>query len=352
MPESVSKKITKKSTWRKYQRHVSTKRRVYFGVVVLLILAMVVLTGKTINFLIGSGKTVGGVSHSHSWNGNSTINLVVREKTLAVVSYNPVDNSMVVANVPDDTYLTVPGGFGNWPARSIYDLGQGENPPIGVKLLEGTVSNTFGIPIDGFLGVGGAYSQTSFAETIKSLRQNPLIFLSVVEKTKTDLNLWDELRLFWGMRGVRFDKLKMIDLGQSNITESILLPDGSRSLAFDIVKLDKFIRDQFADSNMVSEGLSVAIFNSTDRSGLAEKAARLVTNIGGRVILTSNSSEKLSKSTITGRKSFTFGRLAQIFAPDCLGSLTWLLDKGNVCSGARTDPRADIVIILGEDYTN
>lgn len=355
MSGSISKKITaathNRSSWKRYQKQSSVKRRVYLGILVLVILAMVVLAGKTINFLVSSGKAGAVSGKNYSWDGSSTINLVIKSKSLSVVSYNPVNNNLVIAKIPDDTYLNVPQGFGRWPARSVYALGQGENPPVGAKLLKNTISNTFGIPIDGFIGAGGLSDQSDFADMAANLKQNPLALFSLVGQSTTDLNLWEELRFFWGIRGVRFDRLTTIDLGKSSITESVLLPDSSRALAFDSVKLDKFIQDKFSETKLINEGLSVAILNSTNHPGLAEKAARVITNMGGRVILTNNSTENLPQTVITGQRSFTYTRLAQIFAPHCLTSSIWPFAKSSGCGLNKTDPRADIVIILGEDYS-
>ena len=89
---------------------------------------------------------------------------------------------------------------------------------------------------------------------------------------------------------------------KSDITKWLLLPDGSRVTALDQAKLGQFETNRFEDNSVRDEALSVGIYNATDYPGLAEKVARIITNMGGRVIFTLNSPEKKDKSTILGKK--------------------------------------------------
>lgn len=381
MSESVARKITKKSSssnsrvnWRKYQGQARASKRVALGVGVLVILLLLVGLSKIIGFIGGLNKpyspdTKYGTKQYY-WDGTSTINLIIKSDKLALVSFNPVDKTATILKISDETYLNVPYGFGQWPARSIYDLGQSENPPIGAKLLKTTISQAFGAPVDGYLILPKEDFSLSSEKTIEKLRQNPLSYFSILKGGKTDLSFMELWGFVWGIRGVRFDKVKAIDLAQSNITSWMLLADGSRVLDLDQPRLDQLIQSQMEDSRMGSEALSVGIFNSTSHPGLAERAARLVTNMGGRVVLTSNTQDHLANSIVFGKPSYTKVRLEQIFAPSCLsGTGLFGLSKGDKCAkipcrnggnqvGARCAPgnldsefsRADVNIILGEGY--
>ena len=119
----------KKVFRRKSSPGVSSRTK--WGVAALAFLLCIILFSKIGN-LFGSGDPS---SKNYTWDGNSTLNLVVKSDQIYVASYNPTESSFTLMKVPDETYAEVPLGFGRWPVRSVYDLGQAENPPMGPRLL-------------------------------------------------------------------------------------------------------------------------------------------------------------------------------------------------------------------------
>lgn len=339
MPKAVPKNFAK-AKWKGYQKNKQSRHTLFFGIAILLLLVLLVLTGKMVDLI----KT----SLPNRWNGNSTINVVFQSARISVLSFNPLESSVTVLKVPDDTYIEVPFGFGRWPIRSIFDLGQAEKPPMGAKLLKSAVGNSFGIPVDGYINLGSNLQAEPLEKVIGQIRQNPFSIVGFIRESISDLNLWETAKLWWGVRGVRPDKVKFLDLGQSQITDWVLLPDGSRVLGIDQLKLDQYLQREFKDSRLGEEGLSVGVFNGTDHPQLAEKASRLISNMGGRVIFTANLPRKAEQSLILGKSSYTKTRLGQVFAAGCFQD-----SDSPSCSGV--DPglnnsRADINLILGEDY--
>lgn len=357
MPKMSSKKNTASHKWRKYQKSKQSRHTLTLGILILVVLATLILTGKLLNFvrsLNNPDSKSTFFDKAYHWDGASTINLVAKSDNIYILSFNPLEKSVTIVQIPDETYLDLPLGFGRWPTRSIYNLGQGENPPIGAALLEGTITSVFGIPVDGYL-ISPQTAKISFEEVIGNLRKNPLAGFSFVRKYKTNLDALEMTKLWWGIRGVRSDKIKVLDLGQSQITDWILLSDGSRALGINQLKLDQYIQDQLKDSKVDGEGLSIGIFNATNYPGLAEKAGRIVTNMGGRVTFTTNMKVHLDKSLVLGNNSYTVNRLAQIFAPQCQSpkGLAGIFKKSSTCvlNNSNVDfTRANINIILGEDY--
>lgn len=311
--------------------------RTKWGVAALAFLLGLIIFSKVGN-LFGPG-----------WNGKSTLNLVVKSDNIYIASFNPQDSSFTVLKVPDETYANVPLGFGRWPMRSVYDLGQAEKPPIGARLLKDTASMLFGVPVDGVILTSG-----NFEVMAESARKNPLGIIGVIRDSKSDLNILESIRFWWGVRGVRFDRFKSADLESSDLTSWVLLSDGSRGLELDRLKLDQFIQSRFEDYKLKEEGFGIGILNATEHSGLAEKAARAVTNIGGRVIFTGNLEERLQDSFVLGKSGYTQTRLAQVFAPTCIQT-SWPLGffRSGGCSlngDSFNLSRAEVTVVLGEDY--
>lgn len=349
MPRTVlPKKIKKSSGWKKYQSQAQTHRRLSLGLLVLVLLVIIILLGKFLGFLGSLGRPFapdGAVQKFYQWDGSSRINLAVKADHLYFLSLNPPERSFQLVKIPDETYLDLPFGFGSWPARSVYGLGQAEKAPMGARLISETMRASFGLPVDGYLILKESLANRPLPEVLEGIRKNPLDGLTFLGQSQTDLTVWEYLRWIWAVRNVRADKVQVIDLGQSRLTSWILLPDGSRSLGLDQLKLDQFMEGRMDDVKLQGEGLSVGIFNTTGHPALAEGAARIISNMGGRAVIVSNFPTKFPKSFVVGKDSYTKKRLAQLFAPDCL--------KGDPCIPKAFDVnslRADVNVMIGEDY--
>lgn len=277
------------------------------------------------------------------WNGDFNINVLIKAKEISLLSFSPKNEKITLINIPDNTYLQVAQEFGNWELRSVYNLG-------GEILLRDTLSDFFALPIDGYLNFSSSISQKESLEIVTEIRKNPFFIIAVLSSVKTDLSPFELLRLQMGLSKVRFDKVKHIKL--DDILDQEVLADGSQVLIADPVKLDSIL-SELADPSIQSEHISIAVFNSTDSPGLAQKAARLITNIGGDVIITTNAQNKFKETRVYGEQSKTLERLKQIFENACQNRKKSLnCDKIDSNLEELVSSRAKINIFLGEDYLN
>lgn len=257
-----------------------------------------------------------------------------------MLSYDPGNKTIVILKIPDDTYFDLPKGFGSWRVGSIYGLGQEEKPPVGAELLKESLAKLLGLPIDGYISLK---SSVSIDQEVSSLHKNPASIVPFIGSIQTDLTPLETLNLLHSLSSVRSDKVTTLDIANSNLTESKLLPDQERVLGIDSISFDLFVRKYMADSTMVNEGVSVGVFNATDHPGIGADVARIVTNMGGNVIFVTNTDNTLGKTIVTSSKSsLTSQRLIQVFAPWCSN-----------CKSADErviDSRAEVNIVLGEDY--
>lgn len=319
------------AAWKDIQSKVKTKKKTKLALVVLgLVVGLLIFSWAirfTQNLFSPLGKTTS--SRSYTWNGEFNVNLLVRAAHTSVLAYSPKDKKMTVINIPDETFVNVPRGFGGWQLRAVFELG-------GDSLLQETLVSFLGIPIDGFLDFTSFKPQTAI-QIVNTVRENPFSGFNLLSYLKTNLTMWEILRLKQSLGSVRFDKIEEISLDKLNLLDQEKLPDGTLVFTADPVRLDSTLG--LADPTIVSEHKSIAIFNATDRPQLAEKWARLVTNLGGNVIITGNAEERLKKTQIIGQKSATLKRLRQIFG---------LSDKISTGESAGS-PRTEISLFLGED---
>lgn len=327
----------KRGGWKAASNRTKLQKKTRLAVLVLFLIVFIILMGNLFRFTQNLFQPISQtVKKEYSWDGQSRINLVVKSNEVSLLSFDPEVKEVVIAEIPPETYVDVPGGYDSWQIRAVYDLGQSENPPKGARLLRESVGLLLGLPIDGYLQVNDKSTQ----EMVDDLRAP----LKIMELTslKTDLTPIELLKLEYGLSQVRFDKVKIHNLSDLEILSQEDIA-GSKALIADPLRLDGFVVKNFFDSQIRDEQKTIAIFNATDTPGLAAKAARIITNLGGNVIIQTNSATKLEKTVVVGDDSFTKKRLGQVFC-----------EKG-ICdkiAPSGFDFRAQLNVVLGQDFAS
>ena len=312
----------RRSARKRLQKRGAEFNGVKLGVVALSILASLVIFGKILDFTVHLNEPFAPDSTKTArlfkWEGRENLNLAIKSDSTYVVSFNPVQKTI---------------SFGFWKMGSVYSLGQSEKVPVGANLIKDTTAAVLGVHVDGYLLPEGKFASLDINKILDELRSNPVSSFSLLRNSKTDLTSRELWSLIWGVRGVRFDKIKTFDLENLNLVKEEILADGSQILRPNPAEIDRF-----ESSGLKDEGLSIGIYNATDHPGLAEKAARMISNMGGRVIFTANADLPLGKSAVSGEPSKTSRFLSRIFAPS----------QGK--KEMQGQNRADINVFLGEDY--
>lgn len=343
------------------QGKVRELKKIKLILLTLAILIILLILGKTTSLVTSIStpfSTKSALFKNIKRDHKTNLNLIVaylkdKDKTaISVLSYSPKDKKITILNLSDQIYLELPKDFGSWQISSIYPLGQQENPKIGAKLLQLSVYKLLGVPIDGILMVSDPELAKKPQKLISRLKVNPLNIFGSMSTFDSNLGAFQKFNYLWAISKVRQDKIISLDLAQSSITESKLLPDSTRVLGIDSYKMDYYIRQNMVDEVFLDEGLSVAVYNSTEFPGMANLASRIITNMGGNVVFTGTTQEHRKTSGIfintnditSAKDSSTTQRLTQIFAPDCAGT-PCITDDPKIHSS-----RAAVNIVLGKDF--
>lgn len=335
-------KVTR--NWKDVQSKKQTSKQTKSALIVIgLIVGLLLLSQivKLTQMFFSPWKQSNSVKRTYVWNGDYNINIVMRGKGISLLSYDSKNEKATIVNIPPTTYLETASGFGKWQLSSIYGLGETQKNVGGYNLLKNSLIGFFGLPIDGYLDFTNKYSQMDNNNLITEFRKNFFSTITFLPFIKTNLTPFELIRLKLGLSSVRFDKIKQVDLQINNSLTPDKLLDGTDILIPDPIKIDAAISN-LADQVIQSEGMTIAIFNSTDYPQLAQRAARMITNMGGDVIITTNSINRISKSYVVGQESKTLIRLKQIFE---LG--------GDIIPRSNEDlvsSRAQINLFLGDDY--
>ncbi len=335
--------------WKAVQSKNKAKAKTALALKTFFLIFILLIVGFAVNILKNLSQPLSyrGFDKGYIWQGDFKFNLVFRGDTISVLSFDSEEQTIRVIDIPDETYIEVPGGFGSWQIRSIFDLGESERVN-GAKLLAFGISNFLGAPMDGFIEPLNELRQMSTYELIAYLRSNPLNYLQFLGNAKINLTPAEYARLAINIYKVRFDKIIEVDLKKEGLLEKKILPDGSTGLIGDPLKIDGFAGSIFLDQKIRKEEKTIAVFNASGKPGKAQKVANLISHLGGNVIYTANAEKQIKTSVIVSNnalESLTQKRLSQIFAPECLKIKCVIINDPDIISS-----RAEINVVLGADY--
>jgi len=283
-------------------------------------------------FLLALGFTFKAIRvyRQSVWQGEGRVSLVVSCRPLVVFSYQ--EQSLVSLLIPENTQIETVHGYGKYKISSLPKLEKLEER----ELLAESVEQALGVPIEGFVRVSDC--QVSSEEEAKRLFLKS-ISSAFLQKAETNLGKWDLARLFLAARRVRVSQSWRFDFQTVGVLDELTLPDGSQVWEVSPEKFDLKLGEYFQDEKARKEGLAIEILNATDHPGLAEGAARILVNLGLKLVGVGNASEKKDKCYLSGssrvRKTYTAKRLVRIFD----------------CQYQEKEPeKADLSLILGEAY--
>ncbi|MCL4382779.1 MAG: LytR C-terminal domain-containing protein [Patescibacteria group bacterium] len=325
--------------WRQEQRN---KRRRKVSVLIKLVFCLILL-----GFILFLAFSFLKLTKESPFNKDSRSTIILATKPLLLLSFEP-GSDLTVISIPEKTYLEVNRGFGSYRLGAVWELGAMEG--LRGKLLAETVGEFLGVPVDGWVGPKNGSWSVSFNRENFLQQKNELISLRYLLKPQelilsfqnleTNLNFVDLTRLWFSAKFTRFDKVKFVDLENGPALNTLTLADGTKVLTADQKLVDSLLVGLFKEQKIVQEHLTVEILNGTEKAGLANRLARLITNLGGDVVSVTNSQEKISRCQIKGKsqalESYTGQLLFKIY--NC------------VKIADQNEARADLQVAIGQDY--
>lgn len=331
--------MTRLPRWRQEQKN-KRRRKVFIFIKLVFYLVLLGLI-----FLVAFSLLK--LTKESSLNKDSRSTIILATKPILVLSFEP-QGDFTVISLPEKTYLEVNHGFGSYRLGAVWELGMMEG--LKGKLLAETVQEFLGVPINGWIGPKNdswlvSLNQENFLQGKNELTSwfkllKPRELFRSYQNLETNLTFVDFIRLWFSAKFTRFDKIKFVDLESGPALTVLTLADGTKALTADQKLVDNLLLDLFKEQKIVQEHLTLGILNGTERAGLANRLARLITNLGGDVVSVINGQEKISRCQIKGNgqalESYTGQLLAKIY--DC----EKITDQ--------TEARADLQITIGENY--
>lgn len=315
--------------WQKEQKEKKQKRNFLVVRLWLFVICLLLLGGITFK--------VFQLVRASLWNGRDRINFVLKGEETILASFEPSQESVSLILIPGQTLLEVCHGYGKYKVEAIPGLEKLEKREA---LLAESVQESLGVPVDGWIGeMSNVKCSASGGSNVKE-KILCEIGNQIFQKKITNFSRWDLARLWWEIKKVKAGNTEVLDLGKLNVLTQSKLPDGTTVFEIDSSRLDPLIQKYLSDFALKQEGFSIEVLNGTTHLGLAEKGARILSNLGGEVVWVGNSEASSEKCVVGSGKNkkgtYTVRKIIKIFG------CSWQEKK--------EEGKAEITVILGEDY--
>jgi hypothetical protein len=315
----------KEPRWQREHKEEGVKKRFRLIKTWLSIFLLLALAGFSIKVWLGYRHRV--------WDGESRLNIVIASKKTYLLSLDPVASEIFLIEIPSQTQVEVAFGRGFYPLDSVYKLSQLEKEEG--RLLAVTLENNFAVPVKAW-----AYLPNGLNSQEPKAFLNQIIYSALKGRAKANLTFWDFFQLLLANHRIPIYQASFYELSQLNLLTETELPDKTQALTIDKDRLDSFSQSHFPEKKIRLENLAIEVINSTPLPGLAERGARLLTNIGFEVVGTSNQEEEVSQCLLRGdsqlKEHYSTKRIKAIF--------------GCQWQSTQEKERADLVLILGKEF--
>ncbi|MBN1263242.1 MAG: LytR C-terminal domain-containing protein [Candidatus Pacebacteria bacterium] len=259
-------------------------------------------------------------------------------KPLVLVSYSKEEETLVFLLIPEKILLPAAYGYGQYRIEAFKRLAELTNRP---SLLQESLSSSLALPLHGWIEQPHSLPEETTGRTLKKwfLEQ---IKEKLLGKGQTALFPLDLLRSWWLILRSPAAKIRVLTLAEDRGLRESVLPDGSFFWEFAEEETDQLVKEFFSEGQIKKEKIAIGIANATGKTGLAKKAARLVTNLGGSVVEVTDWPSSLTNSVLRidpdREITFSIEKVARAFN----------------CEIKRISPEpfaVDALMIVGEDFS-
>ena len=265
------------------------------------------------------------------------VNVVIDGDPVIVASWQREQDRLVIVTIPASFAALAVHGLGTYPIRSLWQLGtiQGSSGLV----LSQSLEELLALPIPWYIGEIPENSNINAVSRLQNVFSFQTLPAIVTGRIKTNIPIVKFIGLAWWRLFARSDRTIEIPLGASAATEEPQ-PDGTLLWLVSTEAVDTVLGDTFEEQDARGEKLTVAVYNTTTTSGLAERVARIIDRIGGNVVRIGNEEVTIERCQIRANgdhlNTTTSRMLASIFTCDRVTSVP--------------DSYADVIVALGRGY--
>jgi len=315
-------------SWKRIQsKRIGKRRRVLArGLGLGLGLGLAFLVGGWVWFQRGGGY----------WNGMNRLSLLMQreEGGWVLVSVDTVKKQVALVGIDGEMYMRVRGGYGDYRVAAVKKLGELEEK--GWRLLGESVETWLGTVVYGVVE-GVSVSENSSLTKVG--------WEWIRGRYEGDLQVWERwmvgAKLFesWGWEVERVNVAE--EYGE--VVEAI---GEEEKVMMEERWLEEIGRKYLQDWQIKQEsGVSVAVLNATDRSGLATETAKLLGRMGYDVVMVSEVEAEKETHLYGGSEV----RKKESYLWPMEKVLKVVVEEKSEAMGLQ---RADVVLVVGDDWGN
>lgn len=252
-----------------------------------------------------------------------------------MLQYEPREGRIVGVIVPGDVMINVMPMQGEYRIESLPQLASLEGR--GLEFIESNLTRSLGRNIRRVVFVEDMIIDSE-REVVGNIARSILI-RGLLGKE----NLYESLRLFWGMMQVQEARTDFYDLEGYPVFSEIIDVDGEVLRRFSDLMLDRVLDETMLLSIPVRTNFSVVVENTVGLSGLAHEWARILSHEGFDVIGEVSSDTNLTRSEVlVGDEDLMMTHDFEVLVSILSNTL---IRREDVMS----EYRSDVVVKLGRD---
>lgn len=268
--------------------------------------------------------------------------VVIAGSPMVIWSCDTVNPGCVVITIPSSYVVDAVHGYGRYSLEALWRLGFIDRR--GGTILSQSAAEVLGFSQAWFLGVTDANVPTvidgvSYGKKMISVSNSVPFFF---HRFRSDMPIGDYIALARQIASTPFDQITSIDLGNHPITQKQTLADGSVQNVISPDLVDSALNGVIEDTSVRREALTVAVYNTTDTPNLGNRAARLLSTFGIRVVTVGNTMPQVSTCTVTGSN----GSLASHTALAIESLLTCHRRESNI------PQTSDLIVNVGSEFAS
>lgn len=313
------------------------------GKSLLALVVVVILVFAAANGLLKSISFKNSIQNS-KWDGKAPFVSALGSSPASLFIYNPDTKNIVFAKFSDDLYFA--SGESEEPLTKLGEVIKSREGDKFSKVLSlniGSKIENYILPKEG-MKIDEVGTQEFFKDFASIGKPLSILAGGAFKSMDTNIERFDALRLWWQIKGLRLNQLKIADF--SGVSEEVINNNDSKVLGVDTETMQFEIRRLLESRALKESGLGVKIINSSGSADAGVLAASFITS-SGLEVLSSDRAETIEGETkliASDTSGYAQEYLAELFDCDIVTA-----QKSDF---AEEGSEKEITLFLGRDFAD
>ena len=267
--------------------------------------------------------------------------IVIVGNPVHIFSFTAAKNQVSVLDIPEDVTVPAIQGYGRYSVGSLFTLDH-INHRSGV-LFTDRLSDALGVPISGYAQIGRSADGAGSVELVRHIFSWSSIPGMLTGRIKSSVPFGTWVSLVIAAQTLSGDAVTVVHASGAFVPAT--QADGSVVRALDPSRFDYFAGTAFLDNGIRSEGVSVAVYNTTQVASVGQHAARVMSKVGMPLVFVGNETPERARCIVSGTKEALDSKTAAFIRDYFRCAVT-------VSPTTENNAAANLVVLLGKMYAS